>query len=79
MLSEFKTLLSAAELPEMTFHQLRHAYASLAIGQGVGLEVIGEMLGHTDYSTTRNVYAHLTEELKRDAARAMSEAFRRRS
>ena len=34
VLSEFKALLDGVGLPEMTFHELRHAYASLALGQG---------------------------------------------
>ena len=63
VLDQLNDVLRAASLPTMTFHELRHAYASLAIGQGVTLEVIQELLGHTDYSTTRNIYAHLTEDL----------------
>jgi len=61
-------------LPRLRFHDLRHSCASLLLAQGVPLSTIQEVLGHTSYAFTRDVYAHLSEELKRDAATAMDSA-----
>ena len=67
----FQGILEAAGLPHMRFHDLRHSCASLLLAQGVPLSTIQEVLGHSSYAFTRDVYAHLSEELKRDAASAM--------
>jgi integrase len=54
-----------AKIPRVTFHQLRHTYAS-HLAQRVSLPVVGAMLGHQDPKTTAR-YAHLdTESLARD-------------
>lgn len=70
----FQARLVAAGLPSMRFHDLRHAYATLMLGQGVPLRVIQESLGHTSVVTTAAVYAHVLPELQRDAARRLDEA-----
>ncbi len=46
----------------ITFHQARHCYASVVtLSQGVPLETVGELLGHTDWRATR-IYAQLSNE-----------------
>jgi len=64
----FKTLLAVAGLPEMRYHDLRHGAASLMAAQGVPARVAMEILGHSQISTTMNIYAHVAPELGRDAA-----------
>lgn len=71
---QFQGILEAAGLPHMRFHDLRHSCASLLLAQGVPLSTIQEVLGHSSHAFTRDVYAHLSEELKRDAASAMDVA-----
>ncbi|NDC57309.1 MAG: site-specific integrase [Alphaproteobacteria bacterium] len=56
-----------AKLPDLRLHDLRHSAASFALAQGVPLEVIGRLLGHTDLKTTRR-YAHLADSIARQAA-----------
>ena len=47
-----------------------HAYATLMIESGEELAVVSKLLGHSDFSTTVDVYAHLTTGMgKRTAAR----------
>lgn len=70
----FQEILKRAELPRMRFHDLRHSCASLLLAQGIPLSTIQEVLGHTSYAFTRDVYAHLSDELKKDAANAMDAA-----
>lgn len=52
----------------ITFHMLRHTYASLLQNSGVDLNVIKELLGHADIMTTANIYVNVDIEPKRIAA-----------
>jgi Site-specific recombinase XerD len=50
---------------------LRHSCASLLLANGVPLKQIQEWLGHSDFSTTANIYAHLDYTSKISSAQAM--------
>ena len=70
-------LLKIAGLNEdLTPHSLRHTHTSLLAEAKVGLEEIMDRLGHSDDSTTRNVYLHITTELKNEASQKFSELMR---
>jgi len=56
---------------KMRFHDLRHSCASLLLSNGVPLKQIQEWLGHSDFSTTANIYAHLDYTSKISSAQAM--------
>ena len=51
------------------FHQLRHTYTSNLLANGAAPKDVQELLGHSDVSTTMNVYAHSTRKAKRESAR----------
>lgn len=55
-------------------HSLRHSAASLLLAQGVPLKVISEVLGHSSIKVTADVYSHLIDEAKTEAADAMTTA-----
>jgi len=59
---------------EITPHALRHTSASLLIAQGVPLETVSRRLGHSDSRITKQIYLHLTEQLKRADEEAVSKA-----
>ena len=64
-----------AKLPErVTFHDLRHAFASIAVASGADALFLAQTLGHANPAITFRVYAHLFDrEAKEDAFRqAMS-------
>jgi integrase len=62
--------LERAGLPRQRFHDLRHAYATLMLEAGEELAVVSRSLGHSNLSTTADVYAHLTRTMQdRSAAR----------
>jgi integrase len=50
------------------FHDMRHAFATLLLDAGEEVAVISKMLGHADYSTTVDVYSHLSTDRSRVAA-----------
>lgn len=55
-------------LPKITFHDLRHSYASYMVSKGVNFKIIQEQLGHSDIKITLNIYSHLTERDKQKAS-----------
>jgi integrase len=53
--------------PTVTFHILRHTYASALAIRGVSLQVIAAVLGHSDTRITHKHYAHLIPSYIADA------------
>jgi site-specific recombinase xerD len=67
----FPKLLKANGFRPIRFHDLRHSCASLLLANGVSMKQIQEWLGHSDFSTTANIYAHLDYSSKLTSADAM--------
>ena len=67
----FPALLKRNGLRPIHFHDLRHSCASLLLKNGVPMKQIQEWLGHSDFSTTANIYAHLDAGSKLTSAQAM--------
>ena len=62
--AQFPRYLERHGLRKIRFHDLRHSCASLLLANGVPLKSIQEWLGHSDFSTTANVYSHLDYSAK---------------
>lgn len=69
--SQFPAFIQRHRMRKMRFHDLRHSCASLLLANGVPLKQIQEWLGHSDFSTTANIYAHLDYSSKLSSAQAM--------
>lgn len=67
----FPKLLEEHGLRRVRYHNLRHSCASLLLANGVPMKQIQEWLGHSDFSTTANIYAHLEYSSKVISADAM--------
>ena len=64
----FKKILRQNGLPEnLNVHSLRHTNASLLIAQGVDVRTVASLLGHSQASTTLDIYAHAFDKKKREA------------
>ena len=70
---QFPKLLEKNGLRPIRFHDLRHSCASLLLANGVPMKQIQEWLGHSDFSTTANIYAHIDYASKLSSAQAMLE------
>jgi len=64
----FADALSAAGLPAMRWHHLRHAFAGLMLASGSDLSTVSSLLGHTSVNLTASTYAGVMPSLKRQAA-----------
>ena len=55
----FKPILARAGLPDMRFHDLRHTHASTLLSKGKSIKAVSRRLGHSNITTTLEVYAHV--------------------
>ena len=71
MTQHFPLVLARHGLRKIRFHDLRHSCASLLFSHGVSMREIQEWLGHSDISTTSNIYTHLANTAKAESAQAI--------
>jgi integrase len=70
----FMPLLKRAELPQITFHDLRHTCASLLFQRNVHPKFVQELLGHASVAITLDTYSHMLPGMGSEAADAIGEA-----
>jgi integrase len=73
--NEFLRAVKTSGLPKVTFHGLRHSYASISLRAGTPLKVVSEMLGHTTMAITADLYTHVLGNLKAEAADRLDAIF----
>lgn len=62
-----------AEITVISFHALRHTHASVLLAAGISLPSISDRLGHSDVTTTQEIYTHIINELaEKDNAKMIS-------
>ncbi len=66
--------LSRAGLPHVRVHDLRHSAATMLLTAGGSLRDVQEMLGHSSYSLTADVYAHILDEQRQATAERIDQA-----
>lgn len=69
--NNFSLVIRKSGLKKIRFHDLRHSCASLLYTNGIKLKEIQEWLGHSNISTTANIYTHLDYSAKENTANAM--------
>lgn len=66
-------------LPEITLHGLRHTSATLLIAQKNDVRTVSSRLGHSECSTTMNIYAHALRNKDEAAANSLSDLFQKKA
>ncbi len=71
----FKRILAKNDLPNVRFHDLRHSTASYLHHLGFSAKEIQTWLGHSNISTTMDIYVHLFKETNEEIANGMNKLF----
>jgi integrase len=69
----WRAMTRRAGLDGLRIHDLRHSFASVGAGGGMGLPIVGKLLGHADHATTAR-YAHLDNDPLRRASNTIGKA-----
>ena len=70
----FQAALKRAGLPRVRFHDLRHGAASMLLEAGVDLLTVSRSIGHSNISTTADIYGHIRPAHVREAYERMRDA-----
>jgi hypothetical protein len=70
VVTAFKRLTAAAQLPAIRFHDLRHSHATLLLREGVPAKIVSERLGHASIAITLDTYAHVLPDMQQVAVDA---------
>lgn len=70
----FGKVLKAHGLKRIRLHDLRHSCASIMLARGIQIKQLQEWLGHSNYSTTADVYSHLDFSSKIQSAQTIASA-----
>ncbi|NBI07220.1 tyrosine-type recombinase/integrase [Senegalia massiliensis] len=71
----FDKFIKRNGLKKITFHQLRHTSATMLINSGINVRALSSRLGHSNTSTTMNIYAHELKSVDKAAADKLEEMF----
>ena len=64
-------------LPQIPLHGLRHTSATLLIAEKVDVKTVSTRLGHSQTSTTMDIYAHALKKMDQKASDALEQAFKK--
>ena len=71
----FYKLIRKAGIDDANFHCLRHTFATRALECGVAAKTVSELLGHSNISTTLDLYSHVSHDLKKESIDKMADLF----
>ena len=74
--SYYKKLMNELDMPELKFHGLRHSFATRCIESNCDYKTVSVLLGHSNISTTLNLYVHPNMEQKKKAIEQMFKTLR---
>lgn len=74
---QLKKVTTSIGAPDITFHNLRHSFATMLFEvDGIKAKTVQEILGHSNISTTLDIYTHVHESIKKDAANMLNTSIR---
>lgn len=74
--SYYELLMQELEMPKLKFHGLRHSFATRCIESKCDYKTVSVLLGHSNISTTLNLYVHPNMEQKKKAIEQMLKSLR---
>lgn len=73
-----KSVCKKHKLPDIHLHSLRHSFASVMVTNGVDMKTTQSLLGHSNFSTTADIYSHLDMKDKRQALEKVKGVFNKK-
>lgn len=73
--NRFRDFLQQQGLKKIRLHDLRHSCATMLLSLGYSMKDIQEWLGHSNYSTTANIYTHVGMDEKKKIADKLNNLF----
>lgn len=70
--TQFRRFVKNTSFEFATLHTLRHCNATLLINSGIDLKIVSDLLGHSDVSTTANIYADVLQSSRAKVADLVS-------
>lgn len=74
--SYYELLMQELDMPKLKFHGLRHSFATRCIESKCDYKTVSVLLGHSNISTTLNLYVHPNMEQKKKAIEQMLKSLR---
>ena len=72
----YKRLMKELDMPKLKFHGLRHSFATRCIESHCDYKTVSVLLGHSNISTTLNLYVHPNMEQKKKCVEQMFKALK---
>jgi integrase len=69
---DFDKRVARGGFSRIRLHDLRHTWATLALGAGVHPKIVQERLGHASVGITLDIYSHATPAMQHDAAETVA-------
>ena len=66
--NRFQLILERSHCKKIRFHDLRHTFATMALENGMDIKTLSAMIGHISAETTLNIYSHITDTMRQQAA-----------
>lgn len=67
MLRTYYAIRDRLGLKQISFHDFRHTHATMLLEEGLDLSIISDRLGHSSIQITKDIYAHVTSKLQKEA------------
>lgn len=67
----FANVLKKCNIRNLNFHSLRHTFATRSREAGVDIKVLSEILGHSSYHITQEIYVHISNDFKKDSINSL--------
>jgi integrase len=68
-----KAQIAMSSLSDLTLKGLRHTHATLMLESGIHAKIVQERLGHSNITTTLNIYSHVTPTMQDDAVSRLTD------
>ncbi|KKK37009.1 integrase [Mesobacillus campisalis] len=73
LLRQFHKLMGEADVPKISYHDLRHLHATFLMAMGENPKIVQERLGHSRVQVTLDTYTHVNVEMQRQSANKFEE------